>query len=364
MQSVWVKKDNFRETRIVQSDAPTLADGEILLEVDKFALTANNVSYAVIGDSFGYWRFFPTGEEGWGIVPVWGFATVVESRADDVPVGERIYGYLPFASHLVLTPAEVSPQGFVDVSSHRTELPVLYNQYARTSLEPEALAALEDARCVFFPLFVTGYLLADYLLDNTYLGADQIVIGSASSKTGFGLAAMLNRNGAAPRVVGLTSLRNAGFVKNLSWYDDAIPYEDIERLDADMKTVFVDMSGHGPARSRLHHHYKDNLVQSCMVGGTHWESESGGGDLPGARPKLFFAPSQIEKRDQEWGQGVLLEKAYAASAEVAADVKNSITIQRFSGPEQAAQTWKDLVDNRIAPSVGLIGAIGGASAVS
>lgn len=56
-----------------------LAEGQALLAVGEFALTANNVTYAALGDALRYWEFFPAGE-GLGIVPVWGFAEVLASR--------------------------------------------------------------------------------------------------------------------------------------------------------------------------------------------------------------------------------------------------------------------------------------------
>ena len=43
-------------------------------------VTANNVTYAVAGDSFKYWDFFPA-PEGFGIVPMWGHARVIENAA-------------------------------------------------------------------------------------------------------------------------------------------------------------------------------------------------------------------------------------------------------------------------------------------
>ncbi|NRA84799.1 MAG: DUF2855 family protein [Gammaproteobacteria bacterium] len=30
-----------------------------VFEVDKFALTANNITYGMTGDTLGYWLFFP-----------------------------------------------------------------------------------------------------------------------------------------------------------------------------------------------------------------------------------------------------------------------------------------------------------------
>ena len=92
-----------------------------------FSLSANNITYAAFGDAGSYWRFFPSGEDGWGIVPVWGFATVTESTHDGMAVGERLYGFWPMASHAVITPGRVSPLRMVDAAPHRAELPAAYN---------------------------------------------------------------------------------------------------------------------------------------------------------------------------------------------------------------------------------------------
>src|SRR5687768_1495 len=97
-----VKLDQLGTTRIATGDAVPLADGQIRTRVDSFALTSNNITYAAFGDAMNYWQFFPTGEDGWGIVPVWGFATVMQSLHPGVAVGERLYGYWPMASEAVL----------------------------------------------------------------------------------------------------------------------------------------------------------------------------------------------------------------------------------------------------------------------
>ena len=35
-----------------------LGEGEVLLAVDKFGLTANNVTYVALGELMSYWNFF------------------------------------------------------------------------------------------------------------------------------------------------------------------------------------------------------------------------------------------------------------------------------------------------------------------
>ena len=59
---------------------PTTA---LLVKVDRFAFTANNITYAVLGDELKYWQLFPA-PEGFGNIPVWGFGEVIASRHPDV----------------------------------------------------------------------------------------------------------------------------------------------------------------------------------------------------------------------------------------------------------------------------------------
>ena len=351
---LWVDRENLRNTRVVRSALPELAPGEVRVAVDKFGLTANNVSYAVSGDSIGYWGYYPaTGA--WGKVPVWGCANVVESRCDEVPVGDRLWGFFPMASHAVLRPGKVRPDQFIDVAEHRSELPSLYNGYRRMQGEPEFLRELETERCLLFPLFITSYVLYDRLVDNDLFGAEQVLIGSVSSKTGFGLASMLHNDPAVrARVVGLTSARNVEFVNSLACCDAVVAYGDEAAIDAGVATAYADMSGDARLTRTLHQLLGDNMVDSAMVGATHWEEMGDVGELPGARPTFFFAPGQIAKRDQEWGPGVVMMKAMTASAEVAQSIQDVVTVEWTTDVEQLARLWVEMLDNRVTPDRGLM----------
>ena len=135
MSDFLVKRDDLRECRVAGSEAPALEPGQALLAVDSFGLTANNVTYAVMGEAMSYWDFFPAAD-GWGRVPMWGFAEVERSEADGVEAGTRVYGYLPPSSHLVVTPVSVEASGFVDGSPHRAALPSAYHRYLPTDRRP------------------------------------------------------------------------------------------------------------------------------------------------------------------------------------------------------------------------------------
>jgi len=84
--------DNVHDIRTTALAVPQPAEGQVALVVEKFALSANNVTYARLGDSFGYWKFYPA-EPGWGVVPVWGVARAEASMTSVVPVGTRISGF-------------------------------------------------------------------------------------------------------------------------------------------------------------------------------------------------------------------------------------------------------------------------------
>ncbi|HEB28309.1 MAG TPA: DUF2855 family protein [Porticoccus sp.] len=349
---LWVDRGQLRNTKVVSTELAELNEGEVLVAIDKFGLTANNVSYAVSGDAIGYWRFYPAQDE-WGKVPVWGCANVIASTCAEVPVGERLWGFFPMASHVVLQPGNIVADQFIDFAQHRKDLPSLYNAYRRTQAEPDFLSAMETERCLLFPLFATSFMLYDYLLDNNFFGVQQILIGSVSSKTGFGLAKMLqNDPQVTPRIIGLTSAPNVDFVEGLNCCDEIIIYGDEANVDGSLTSAYVDMSGDVRLTTALHTHVGDNMVESCMVGATHWEHGGKAGQLPGAKPKFFFAPGHIAKREAEWGPGVAMAKAMAASAEVAKSIDSEMTVEWTRDVLALEALWLSMLDNKVSPQRG------------
>lgn len=366
ISEIWVDRDNYRNTKIVAKDAPKLQDGEILVKLDQYGLTSNNVSYAASGDMIGYWKYFPVETDGthnWGKVPVWGLADVVESRCEDITVGERLYGFFPMDTHTVLKPGKIRSAQFTDMADHRQNLPTFYNNYSRTKAEPEFMKPLDIARCLLFPLYVTGFGIADYLEDNAFFNAEQIIIGSASSKTGFSTAAFLTNIGAFKgKVIGLTSPSNKAFVQDLGDCDQVVTYGNETDINTELTSCYVDMSGNTDLRATLHNLLEDKMVSSITVGGTHWEDRADGGTaLPGAKPQFFFYPAHIAKRDNEWGRGKLLQKAFMGSAQLAARTKDQLAVEFLKGPEAAREIWLDMLDNKVSPKRGIMVAINASS---
>ncbi len=319
----------------------TVGNGEMLLRIDHFALTANNITYAAHGVDMAYWAFFPA-PEGFGIVPVWGFATVVESRAEGIAVGERFYGYWPMASHALVQPVRISPRGFSDGAAHRAKLPPLYNNYvpASPAYGPETIQAL------FRPLYTTSFVLDLMLRDSP---AKTLLLTSASSKTALGLAQAAKGR---QRVVGLTSAANMGFVEATSYYDEVLEYADINGLAGIEPAALIDFSGNGAVRHDIHSVTGAQLIESHVVGDTHWDVANTAG-LPGVQPKLFFAPSVIVERVAQWGaEGFEQRLAAAWTAFIAST--GWLRVVAANGPDDVMAHWQALAGGRIDPADGLV----------
>lgn len=351
-----VKKDDLSKMRLARRPAPALQAGEILARVDRFALTANNVTYGVVGERIGYWNFFPA-EEGSGIIPVWGFADVVELKSDEIKPGERLYGYFPMGTHLVMRVGNVRPDRMIDAAPHRAALPPVYNSYARVGAEPHFDKSLEDERMLLFPLYATSFCLYDFLLDNKWFGASQIVIGSASSKTAIGLAYALKDDPSAPVSVGLTSKRNEAKVKALGLYDFVVTYDDLAAIDATKPTAIVDMSGDGKVLSDLHKHLGDNMKYTANVGLTHFTENSMGPNFIHERSAMFFAPGHIQKRASDWGPGVFEKKAFVFWKEAALRSRDWLSIDHVKGVEAIEGAFREVLEGKLPADKGLVVAL-------
>lgn len=334
-----VRQDQLATTRLLTTDDTPLAEGQVRVRVESFALTANNITYAALGTMLNYWQFFPTGEAGWGIVPVWGFGTVTESLHPEVAVGERLYGYWPMADQAVLSPQRVNPTGFSDGAPHRAGLHAVYNHYLRTSTDGLYRADNEDVQALLRPLFITSWLIDDFLADQQFFGAKRMLLSSASSKTAYGTAFQLaQRDGI--EVIGLTSPGNVAFCESLGCYSRVVTYDALDQIDGATPGVYIDFAGSVGLRQRIHAHFT-GLAYSCSVGASHVQDLGGAGQLPGPRPVMFFAPAQVKKRHTDWGAQGLNERLVAAwnqfSTAVSAGPQPWLVVQRHAGP-QATQT--------------------------
>ncbi|MEI9886198.1 MAG: DUF2855 family protein [Rhizomicrobium sp.] len=353
-----VKRGDLNDGKFVTAPI-TAKPGGVLLRVDRFALTANNITYAAFGEAMKYWNFFPSPEVGAGVIPVWGFGTVVESDAEGLKPGDRFYGYYPFGSHLAVEPARIGANGFVDGAAHRQPMAAVYNQYVRTATDPLYAPDTEAEQLLLRPLFGTAFLIDDFLADSDFFGAQAVLLSSASSKTAFATAYLLRKRNSA-EIIGLTSRANTAFTASLGCYDRVVAYDDIASLPASQPAAFVDMASHPTLRTALHQHYRDNLKLDCGVGATHWDADRSATPekLPGAARQGFFAPTQSAKRIAEWGAKAFGEKLGAAWQDFLAAVRNPkapwLRVVAGNGPAQAAALYADMLSGKTPPRDGIV----------
>lgn len=339
------------------------APGDIRLKLDRFALTTNNITYAAFGEAMRYWDFFPTGRDSHGHMPVWGFADVVASTVEGIAAGERFYGYFPISDLVRMTPGRITPRGFYDVAPHRLPLTSAYNQYTRCSQDAAYDPARENAQMLVRPLFITSFVLADYLADNGWFGASRLVVSSASSKTAYGAAFCLGAARAAGRIelVGLTSAGNRGFTEDLGLYDRVVTYDRLEDIAADRPVLYVDFSGDDRLRARIHGHFGPALVHDCLVGSAANTAPldrtlAHGATLPGPAPVMFFAPVQIRKRNTDWGGAEFTRRFNIDQTAFITHATTGdapwMTISETRGMDAAAAQIRQLHDGTADPRVG------------
>jgi len=350
-----VNKNDLRQTAFVpgrDSAESALEPGQVLLHVDRFAFTANNITYGAIGELIGYWSFFPA-PEGWGRIPVWGFADVVRSRQDALRPDERVYGYFPMSTHLVVQAEHVSVAAFIDAAPHRAALPPIYNQYTRVAADPGDDRAHEAHIALFRPLFTTAFLLDDFLSESTLFGARSVILASASSKTALGLAFLLShtRRGQC-EVVGLTSPANKAFVERTGYYDRAVAYDDLRSLSRETPAVFVDFAGNASVVRAVHQALGESLKYSCSVGLTHWEQMALGVEVPGPAPILFFAPDHARRRIDDWGAAGLQAGVGEAMQRFLDSAARWLRIVEGRGQAAVESVYRAALDGKIDPSEG------------
>jgi hypothetical protein len=359
MSQFQIKKAEFGTSRIISKESvenATLKQGEVLVKIEQFGYSANNITYAAVGDLMNYWRFFPAmgkNPDGWGVTPVWGFAVVTASKTKGVPVGDRLFGYFPPASHLVMTPVGVNPQRLIDGTAHRSELPAGYNMYHRVNNEKGYNKATDKFRMLLYPLHITSFCLWDFSKSKEWYKAKQILVLSASSKTSTGLGFAFKSDVSSPPVIGMTSGRNLETVQKMELYDEVITYEDIANLRA-VPTLIIDMSGNLEVLTLLERHLGSSLNYCIRVGLTHWENTGEVSKELAKKSEFFFAPAHIQQRMKDWGPSGFDRKTKGFLKNCAKNTSSWLTFRELDGLEGLQQVHPDVCAGKISPTEGLI----------
>lgn len=328
------------QTRLCEQEMPELAAGWVRLRVERYALTANTVTYATTGDTLGYWDFFPTGDAGWGCVPAMGWAEVVESRSPGIEVGGRYYGWYPMARYVDLQ-AAATADGMRDEGPHRASHAPVYRAYTATDRDVyyQPGADAEDRHALLRGLFITGWLAEDWFADNGWFGARRVLVISASSKTAIGFARCADQRPQV-EVIGVTAARNHAFTHGVGCYDELVEYGEIASIPCGEPIVSIDMSGNGAVLAAVHGHFGDRLRHSMAVGWSHHDAPSRSAALPGPKPAFFFAPAQVKKRVQDWGLRGYQQRTAAALQDFVGWSCVWLQVNHQRGPEAAAAAWR------------------------
>ena len=361
-----VAKNNLGQVELVESPCADTEPGagQIKLRVDRFGLTSNNLSYAGAGEILGYWNFFPAADPAWGIVPVWGFATVVASNHEEIEVGEELYGYLPMGRYLIVEPHDVCAAHCSDRFAHRAALHPWYNRYYRVANDPSSPPASQHLQPLLWALHMTGWMLANQFADNDDFGCDQVIVASASSKTAVAFARSMQtrkgqtrkgqHQGDSPRRIGLTSPSNAAFVESLGCYDEVRTYDAIGAAELEGTATLVDMSGNAAVVSEVHHGFGDRLLDSIQIGSTHLSARGDTAGLPGPTRRFFFIPDVAEARAAEIGQAAYHAEFAAAWTEYGTWVADFVTVDASTGPEAMRDAYLAALSGTHNPATGLI----------
>jgi len=363
-QVLEVHRSTVGETRLSDLTEVAVADGQVLLRIDKFAITANNITYAVFGDMLGYWDFFPSDvdNETWGRVPAMGWAEVDESCVDGIDVGTRYYGWFPMASSITMTATPTS-DGFRDDGAHRQAHAPVYRAYVDTKMDPfyDDADDGEDRHALLRGLFLTGFLADEFFADaggsgaSSYFGADRVIVLSASSKTAIGFAQRASERGIS-EVVGVTSAGNVDFVEALGYYNTVIAYDEVDSIDDDIDTVSIDMAGNPAVLAAVHQRLGNRLLYSMTVGRSHHDAPPADAavNLPGPAPQLFFAPTEVTRRLDDWGRDDYGRRTSEALENFVEASRDWMTVEWRNEASGVQAAWADVHDGAVPPNIGLV----------
>ncbi|RME64829.1 MAG: DUF2855 family protein, partial [Alphaproteobacteria bacterium] len=348
------------QTRLASAPAPfeiMLQPGQVLFAVDKFALTANTITYAHLGERRGYWHFFETAE-GWGRLPVWGFGEVARSFHQGISVGERFWGLFPMSTHMLAQADQVSSFGFMDTHGQRRTLHPVYNHYLRVAHDPAYDPDAEDWQALSQPQFTAAVMLAAFLGERRLLDVKTMLISAASSKSAAALAFCLKAQGSGKaRLVGLTAPAHAAFAKGLKLYDAIATYGAIDQLEP-ASAVHVDFTGSPTIRQAVAARFANALKTTVHAGSAHAVADMAANDSsPGlvggdSRTLGFFAPDHLRRRMDETGVPAFRQQLAAPWAAFVASMAKHIAIRAGRGEDAVRQAYLEQLAGTAAPDSG------------
>ncbi|KAL0068332.1 hypothetical protein AAF712_004719 [Marasmius tenuissimus] len=391
---------------VVKSPKPSLVPAyHVLLKMDRFGFSANNVTYQALGEhpSLRYYDFYPApdnpeekvSEKTHGVVPVWGFATVLVSSHPKIRAGERLYGYFAPAKYILL-PIDPTDINKFAMYVPRPQFPPdrrLYHQIIRCSTDPLYTEDTEDLQMIYRPLFWTSYWCEDWLACSGYHGGcDNILISSASSKTAFCFAYCVRKRAAQDgstsniRIIGLTSKKNVAFTKKLGLYHEVYDYDSFTSAiqgGKGKRWIYVDVAGNDDFNRKVVERFTSGgsaeLVTSISLGMSsmtpesstasgYTEEDAGGvmnanGSTFGKAaskstfwPKLerFFTPEWVEIRRKQLPLQEIFDLQKREWHTLMKECVGWIEVERIYGPQAVKKSYERIASSGVGPDKGLV----------
>lgn len=151
-------------------------------------------------------------------------------------------------------------------------------------------------------------------------------------------------------LLALTSESNRQFVEDLGLYDAVMGYDNVP--DGLGSTIYLDFSGDAEIRRRVHERVGSNLLDSIIVGATHWRDHDAV-PVSGPTPREFFAPSVMSAKTAEWGGAEFAKRFKDAWWNVLDWTPKWINIVRLVGQTGLVDAYRRLQTGRLQPSEGL-----------
>lgn len=413
-----LEKSDHRKQHLVKlsNDLPSqpLGKSQVRIRCMTISLTVNNFTYARLGDALGWWDVWPsppslpepyTNTSKYGRVSAWGYSAVIDSSIPSLPVGAKLFGYLPIATLpevLNLDESADVPGHYIETSSHRQHVFAIYNRYFKlttaglTSDNDHAMAV--DS--LMLGLFESAFNLNRHCLSwdpahppiepgpgipsnpawtaqNANLKETIVIILAASGKTALSFAYSLKHNRPAPhkpsQIIAISSKSSLEFLKSTNLHDNTVLYSSIHDTNPNViatlgitrssKIALFDFGARGDSATEWAETLAKHTTTPLTLVAIGSDPEPVDSSVSASRLTKSLAQGWVQANAsgmRDLAMGMLGEETYFEVFEREWDGfkrgggVNGLLIEWGEGMEGVRDGWKGLVAGTVGPRKGLV----------